>query len=50
MEDNIVEAQIDEHLMNIQRDTKSALDRFIQTGLKIDRKFMNHFQNVTVDR
>lgn len=50
MGENIVETQMDEHLMNIQRETKWALDRFEQSGLKVDRKFINHFQKVTVDR
>lgn len=41
---------MDEHLMNIQRDTKAALDRFERSGLRIDKKFLKYFMRLSLDR
>lgn len=50
MDENIIELQMDEHLHNIQQEAKSALDRFALSKMNIDKKFINHFLKVTIDR
>lgn len=46
----MVKIQIDEHLMAIQRNTEATLDRFEQSGLKIDKKFLDYLLKLSVDR
>lgn len=45
-----VGSQIDEHLLTIQRDTKSMLDRLAKSGLNVDKKFLQYFMKLSVDR
>lgn len=49
-EQNTVEMQIDEHLDMIHRNTKAALVRLDKSGVKVDRKFLNYFQKLSVER
>ncbi|XP_055304953.1 uncharacterized protein LOC129569811 [Sitodiplosis mosellana] len=50
MEQNLVKTQIDEHLMTIQRITEDALERLERSGLKVDKKFLNYFSKLSIDR
>lgn len=50
MEGNVMESQMDEHLTNLQREIKTALERFKASGIKMDKKFVNYFQKLSVDR
>lgn len=44
------ESQMDEHLVNIHRETTAALVGFEMTGSKIDKNFINNFLSVSIDR
>lgn len=50
MSENSIDTKMDAHLMNIQRETKAALDDFEESGFKVDKKFINHFLKVSIDR
>lgn len=50
MEINLIETKMDEHLLSVQREAKLALDQFGACGMKMDKKFINHFLKVTIDR
>lgn len=50
MDENIIEIQMDEHLINVQQEAKLALDRFASSKMNIDKKFIKHFLKVTIDR
>lgn len=50
MGENAVAAKIDEHLTKVQNVIKASLDEFEESGQKIDRKFIKHFEKVTKDR
>lgn len=39
MDKNIVGAQMDVHLKNIQRETRETLNRFKESGTNIDMKY-----------
>ncbi|XP_031636750.1 uncharacterized protein LOC116349467 [Contarinia nasturtii] len=49
MDDKIMQAKMDEHLSNTKWDIRAALQRFEETGIKIDRKFRRDFIKQTTD-
>lgn len=50
MDGNAMELQMDEHLTNLQRDVKATLERFKASGVKMDKKFVNYIQKLSIDR
>lgn len=49
MDDKLTQARMDEHLSNTKWDIRAALQRFEETGVKIDRKFRRDFIKQTTD-
>lgn len=45
-----MESLMDKHLMDIQQAAKVALVRFEESGVKIDKQFVNYFQKLSVNR
>lgn len=49
MDDKLNQALMEEHLSNTKWDIKAALQRFEDTGIKIDRRFQRDFIKQTTD-
>lgn len=45
-----MESLMDKHLMNVQQGAKAALERFEESGVKVDKKFVNYFQKLSTNR
>lgn len=50
MAESSIESLMDEHLTSVQCGAKAALERFRESGLKMDRKFMDYFLKLSTDR
>lgn len=49
MADKMLQMAMDDHLVNTRFDIKNALERFIGSGIKIDRRFERDFIKQTTD-
>ncbi|XP_055302508.1 uncharacterized protein LOC129568536 [Sitodiplosis mosellana] len=49
MDDKLLQARVYEHLSNTKWDLRAALQRFDETGVKIDRRFRRDFIKQTTD-
>lgn len=45
-----MDSLMDKHLMDVEREVKSALERFEKYGVDVDKKFINYFQKLSIDR
>lgn len=49
MNDKLHQARMEEHLSNTKWDISAALQRFEDTGIKMDRRFQRDFIKQTTD-
>ena len=48
--DKKLNRKMEEHLLNVQRETNAALDGFKGSGFKVDKEFVDNFLKLSIDR